>query len=519
MDLFGYLDVLRRRWVSVTIVALVTVAVAAASTLTMATEYTAKTRLFFSVDTSASGSDLVQGSNFAEKQMTSYAEVATSPKVLDEVVSKLDLGISAAALARKITATVPPETVILEISAVDGDPTRAATIANSVGDRLAVVAAELSPQRSNGPAVKATTLAPALVPGSPSAPNALRNLALGLALGLVLGVGVALLRHLLDTRVRSEQDIRSVTDCPVLGAIGYDDKVPDHPLILRDEPLGAAAEAIRRLRTNLQFTDVDDRPRSIVITSSVPGEGKSTTSMNLAVALADAGSRVILVDADLRRPSVASSLGLEGRVGLTTVLIGRAELDDVVQHWEETSLDVLPSGRIPPNPSELLGSGAMEKLLDELTARYDVVLLDSPPLLPVADAAVLSKLVGGVVVIAGANRVHRPQLQETMNALATASANVHGVVLNRMSRQETGAYTYYSGYAPTEAPSADDQSPVAGGQAAPRLSMAGSPKRARLERPSQVAAFGVPAGEPATTGSHVNGVEPPRTHRATPIGR
>lgn len=525
VDLFGYLDVLRRRWVSVTIIALATIAVAAAASLTMATEYTAKTRLLFSVDTTtASGSDLAQGTNFAERQMSSYAEVATSPLVLDPVIGQLGLTGSAATLASKVTATVPPDTLILEISAVDSDRQRTAQIANAVGEELRRAVDRLSPKRTtteNGKkeetaVVQAEIFDPALAPGRPSSPNVPRNLALAVALGLLLGVGVALLRQLLDTRVRSEQDIRMVTDRPLLGAIGYDDKVPDHPLILRDEPLSAAAEAVRRLRTNLQFTDVGDRPRSIVITSSVPGEGKSTTSLNLAVALADAGSRVILVDADLRRPSVASSLGLEGQVGLTTVLIGRAKLDDVVQHWERSSLDILPSGRIPPNPSELLGSGAMEKLLDELTLRYDVVLLDSPPLLPVTDAAVLTKLAGGALVVAGANRVHRPQLQETMNALVTAGAYVHGVVLNRMARQETGAYTYYAGYAPTESSSSQHQ------DSADTLiqSAVATPKRARHEVSTPSGSVRVPATAPRTMPEHqVNGAEPPRLSRATPVGR
>ena len=500
MDLHDYFEVLRRRWVSVAIVALATLALAAAVTLAMTKQYTATTRLFFAVEGSKTATDLAQGSSFAEKQMTSYAEVATSPLVLDPVIDRLNLETTSAALAQRVVASIPPKTVILEISASDTEPRRAAAIANAVGTEVAEVAADLSPERADGTkAVQATTLAPALVPTSPSSPNALRNLLLGAVLGLLLGLGVALLRHVLDTRVRSEQDVLEVTDSPLLGVIGFDEKVPNHPVILRDEPLGAAAEAIRRLRTNLQFTDVGDRPHSIVVTSSVPGEGKSTTSLNLAVAMADAGSRVILVDADLRRPSVASSLGLEGAVGLTTVLIGRAEVADVVQRWENTTLDVLPSGRIPPNPSELLGSTAMERLLVELTARYDVVLLDSPPLLPVTDAAVLSNLAGGTLLIAGANQVHRPQLREAIQSLVNAGAHVHGLVLNRIARKEAGHYVYDSGYAPRETTT--------------EVMAAALPKRARVEPPSRSIAEGHLA--PSANGS----TPPPSTRRATPVGR
>ena len=458
VELHDYLEVLRRRWSSVIIVALATIAVSAAATLAMTTQYTATTRLYFAVEGGVTITDIAQGGNFAEKQMTSYAEVATSPLVLEPVIDRLNLNTTANDLAGTITAVIPPDTVILEISAVDPDPRRAAAIANAIGREVDDVAGELSPERADGSeAVQATTLAPALVPTDPSSPKALRNLALGAILGLLLGLGAALLRNKLDTKIRSEHDVRTITESPLLGVIGQDDKVPAHPIILRDEPLSPAAEAVRRLRTNIKFTNLGDHPRSIVVTSAIPGEGKSTTALNLAVALADAGSRVILVDADLRRPSVATCMGMEGRVGLTTVLIGQAALEDVVQQWQDSTLDVLPSGRIPPNPSELLGSTAMERLLAQLTANYDIVLLDTPPLLPVTDAAVLSNLVGGSLLVIGADRVQRPQLQQAIDALDVAGAHLHGVVVNKIARQNAGSYVYQAGYEPVashDAPSA-----------------------------------------------------------------
>jgi polysaccharide biosynthesis transport protein len=498
VDLHDYLEVLRRRWVSVAIVALATLALSAAVTLAMTTRYTATTRLYFAVEGSESSlTDLAQGSSFAEKQMISYAEVATSPLVLDPVVDRLNLETTSTDLARTVTAVIPPDTVILEISAVDTDPRRAAAIANAIGQEVAEVAGELSPERADGSkAVQATTLAPALVPTDPSSPRSLRNLALGILLGVLLGVGTALLRNLLDTKIRSEHDVRAVTASPLLGVIGQDDKVPAHPIILREEPLSAAAESVRRLRTNLKFTDLGDHPRSIVITSAIPGEGKSTTAVNLAVAMADAGSRVILVDADLRRPSVAASMGMEGRVGLTTVLIGRAELRDVVQHWQNSTLDVLPSGRIPPNPSELLGSAAMERLLGQLTSSYDVVLLDTPPLLPVTDAAMLSSLVGGSLLVIGADRVHRPQLQQAIESLQTAGAHLHGVVVNKIARQESAAYAYDGGYEPM---------PVVEAIAA------AAPKRARPEVKHQIPVNGVKGWANGSARE-----EPQRSRQVTP---
>jgi len=459
VEVRDYINILRRRWLSVLIVTLTALAGASLITLTMTPKYTATTRLFFAVAGGESVSDLAQGSSFTAKQMTSYAEVATSPKVLDPVIRELALPTTSAHLAESVEATVPSDTVILEVAATSEDPQQAAKIANAVGAELARVAQALSPERQDGSdAVRATTLALAQVPDTGSSPSIPRNLGVGLVLGLLLGLGMAVLRQVLDTKIRSEQDVRTLTNSPILGVVAFDQEVPRHPVILRDEPLAAPSEAVRRLRTNLQFIDVANRPKSIVISSSVPAEGKSTIALNLAVSLADTGARIILVDADLRRPSMAEYVGIEGNVGLTTVLIGRADVEDLVQPLGTTTLDLLPAGQIPPNPSELLGSPAMAGLLDRLTASYDMVLLDSPPLLPVTDAAVLTKMAGGALVVVGADRIHRAQLQETLGALETAGADVLGIVINKIDRREAGTYSYESGYAPT---TKDRSSPTA----------------------------------------------------------
>jgi polysaccharide biosynthesis transport protein len=461
MELGEYLDILRRRWLGVVIIALTTLALASLVTLAMPKKYTATTRLFFAV-AGESVSELAQVSTFAEKQMSSYAEVATSPRVLTPVIQQLALGVTAEELARSVEATVPVDTVILDIAATDTDPTRAALIANAVGAELATTAGDLSPKRQDGTeAVQATTVAAAQVPTEASSPNIPRNLGVGLLLGLLLGVSVALLRHVLDTKIRNENDVRALTDSPILGVVAYDQEVSSHPVILRDQPQAAPSEAVRRLRTNLQFIDIGNRSKSIVISSSIPSEGKSTIAINLAVSLADAGARVILVDADLRRPSIAEYLGIEGAVGLTTVLIGRAEVEDVVQRLGRTSLDLLPAGQIPPNPSELLGSTAMADLLEQLSTSYDMVLLDSPPVLPVTDAVVLSNLAGGALVVVGVDRIHRPQLQQSLESLETAGAHLFGVVMNKIARREAAAYAYGSGY-DSYAPKQQRSAPVQG---------------------------------------------------------
>jgi tyrosine-protein kinase len=448
VEVHDYLDILRRRWLSILVIALTALALTSLVTLMMPKKYTATTRLFFAV-AGDSVADLAQGSSFAEKQMSSYAEVAKSPIVLDPVIENLGLRTTAGELKKSIEATVPVKTFIIEIAVTDPNPDQAERIANAIGERLTDAAEGLTPSREDGSGtVRVTTLATAQVPSVPSFPNISRNLTLGLILGVVLGVGIAVLREVLDTRVRTEQDVRALTDSSILGVVAFDQEVSRHPVILRDDPLAAPSEAVRRLRTNLQFIDVASRPRSIVISSSLAGEGKSTIAINLAVSLSDTGARVILVDADLRRPSIAEYIGMEGSVGLTTVLIGRADVEDVVQPLGTSTLDILPAGQVPPNPSELLGSPAMAGLLDRLVATYDMVLLDSPPLLPVTDAAVLSKLAGGVLVVVGVDRIHRPQLHETLTSLKTAGAHVFGIVMNKMNRRPGGTYSYEGSYAP-----------------------------------------------------------------------
>lgn len=447
MELRDYLQVLRQRWLTIGVATLVTVAVAAGWTLLMTPQYTSSTRLFFAVQGSESVTDLAQGSTFTEKQMASYAQVARSPLVLDPVAEALDSSGGGQSLSESLQVTVAPDTTILVISATDEDPVFARDLANAVANQLASTVGELSPERPDGTeAVRATMLSEARVADAPSAPNKTRNLALGLLLGVLLGVGIALLREVLDTKVRTEDDIATVSDMMPLATVPVDEAGSNHPVFMHDDSMSLRAEAIRRLRTNLQFVDFGDRPSSIVITSSVPGEGKSTTAINLSASLADAGARVILVDADLRRPSVAKYMGFEGRVGLTTVLIGRANVADVVQPWHDTTLDVLASGQVPPNPSELLGSHAMSRLLAELAATYDVIVLDSPPLLPVTDAAILSKMVGGALLVAGADGLHKKQLRASLDALAKVDAHVLGVVLNKAQRKERDryAYEYYS---------------------------------------------------------------------------
>ncbi|HJB10786.1 MAG TPA: CpsD/CapB family tyrosine-protein kinase, partial [Candidatus Brachybacterium merdavium] len=245
---------------------------------------------------------------------------------------------------------------------------------------------------------------------------------------------------LMDDKVRNVQDIHPLTDSPILATIPAEKS--DHAVMpMPDlEGHGRNAEAYRELRTNLRYLGMRCRLRSMLVTSSVKGEGKSVTSINLASTLARSGRRVLLIDADLRAPSLHRHLTLQSEAGLTTVLLGEAALDDVVQPVELDGLSVLTTGPAPPNPSELLDSDQMT-LLKAATARYDTLIVDSAPLLAVADRTALTQRVSGTLMVVGSGRVRRPHLAQALRKLEIVQLPILGIVLNRVPRRGLSAYS------------------------------------------------------------------------------
>lgn len=443
MGLAEYLRVLRKHWMVIALSAIAGVVLAGVLSTATTPRYQAESQVFVSTRSADTLNDIVAGNSFTANQVSSYTALVSSPRVLQPVIDQLGLADSVDSLAARVSAESPEDTVLITIGVSDPDPQLAAETADAIASSLATVVSDLeSPSGDEGSPVQISTVREAQVPETPVTPRTALNIALGLVLGLLIGVGIAVLRSTLDTRVRSEDDIPALTDAALLGTIAYDEEAVGQPLIVQGSPHSRRAESFRRLRTNLQFVEVDDNRRHVLVTSSLPGEGKSTTAINLAITLADAGTRVVLVDSDLRRPSVSKYLGLEGSVGLTTVLIGRVPLEAAVQPWGETNLFVLPSGEVPPNPSELLGTAQMERLVAKLDQTFDVVVIDSAPLLPVTDSAVLAKLTGGTVLVIRAGEIHNAQVQEAIRVLSTVGVSLHGVVLNGVAQSDASEYRY-----------------------------------------------------------------------------
>lgn len=443
MELREYMSILAKNWVLIVITAILGVAAGAGVSLLTTPEYQSRTQVYVSVSSGAgSASDMVQGANFSRQIVNSYVDVVSTGLVLEPVVEKLGLEMSANQLASHITAASPADTALINITATSPSPEQAAQIANEVGESFRnVVQTELEPEGENSP-INLTTTQTALPPSSPVSPNVLMNVALGLLVGLAIGVGIAVLRTVLDTRIHSLRDVEEVTDKPLLGGIVSDSDVRKTPLVMQAKKHSPIAESFRVLRTNLQFLNVDDAASVFVITSSNPGEGKSTTATNLALALAEAGSRVALVEADLRLPKVSEYLNVEGGAGLTDVLIGKADLNDVMQRWGRSQMYYLPAGRIPPNPSELLGSEGMRKIIDTLEDTFDYVIIDAPPALAVTDAAVVGHGKASILIAVAAGSTKKPELESTLTALDHAGVDVVGIVATMLTPKAAPGYGY-----------------------------------------------------------------------------
>ncbi len=443
MDLRDYLRIVRRNWILIVAAALAGLLIGGIASVLTRPTYTSETQLFVSIQGSGSIQELQQGNSFSQARVQSYVKTVDSPVVLQPAIDVLGLSYSADELAHKVSASSDTNTVLINISVSDDSPAQAAAIAQAVSNSLIQAIDNLERPKTGGSSpVSLSIIKPAKAPSAPSGPNVRLNLLLGLVVGFGLGLAAAVLRSTMDSRIRGEAEVRHVTEAALLGGITFDPDAVKKPLLTQAAPQSPRAESFRQLRTNLQFANVGGRAKTVLITSSLPGEGKSTTATNLAITLASAGQTVCLIDADLRRPMINEYLGLDRTAGLTTALVGAADVNDLLQPWGQDNLYVLTSGQIPPNPSELLGSDGMKDLISRVEKAFDVVIIDAPPLLPVTDAAVLSQHVGGIVLVVGVQKIKHQDLQKSLKALELVGSNLLGIVLNRLPAKGPDSYSY-----------------------------------------------------------------------------
>ena len=440
MEISRYAGSLLRRWYYLVIGLVVGGAAAAGLLQTMTPQYESNTQLFVSTSGATDLSTVAQGGQFSQERAASYAQLLVGRDLAALVIDDVNLQTTPDQLTEQISAQVLPETVILDVTVTDESPETALAIARSIGTQFSALVQRLeTPQGATVPPVQVSVVAAPLLPTEPSSPDTVRVLAAGLFAGLLLGGAAAIARDRLDTSIREESEVSEVVGSPVLGTI------PN--LLARDARIaevtsGPVAEAYRLVRTNLKFVSVDSRPRVIMVTSADQSEGKTTTTIQLGMALAQTGRKVLLVEADLRRPRLTRQLGLVAGAGLTSVLTETADVEDVLQPQGLTGLTVLAAGATPPNPGELLASDAMGTLLGKLAQSYDVVLVDAAPLLPVADSAGLAALVDGVILTVRWSSTPAARLRQCRELLDRAGVVVLGAVLTFAPRRTARNYYY-----------------------------------------------------------------------------
>jgi capsular exopolysaccharide synthesis family protein len=462
LQLSPYLRLLRAHWLAIVISTVLGLALSIGWVFTQPAVYTADATAILTTGVSGDLGSALVGDNYAKSRVKSYLNVAESRTVADYAAKTLKLSSSPETLVSDVTVSNPLDTAVLAISAKGSTPKAARDLAETwiAGmiqqvNNLENAGGEKVTDPDTGKEVvsivKLRTLDTAVLPSNPSSPNVKLALAIGILLGLIAGIFYVMIRRNLDRKIRSVESVENAFTLAVVGTVPFDRNFNDTERLLslsssrsraRHSDDDAVAESMRELRSNLQYMDVDNPPRIIVITSSLPGDGKSTVAVNLAVTIAAGGQRVIIIDGDLRRPTVAKSFNLLEGVGLTDVLVGRAAIEDVLQPWGDSgNLLVMGSGSVPPNPSELLGSKTMSTLINELATKA-IVIIDAPPLIPVTDAAVLTAISHGALVVASVGKTTVDALSKALGNIERVNGRALGIILNRVPRRGPGSAYY-----------------------------------------------------------------------------
>lgn len=397
--------------------------------------------------TSSVAGELSSGASYINSQIQTYPQMVKTESVLQPVIDDLGLKTTVKELAATVTASNPSDTMLVDISVENVDPKVASSIANAVAESLKKQVTSTIYSDEGDKIVSPVNLAvvqQAYAPATPSSPNAKLNLAVGIVGGVILGVIAALIKDLMDTRVRQDSDIAAITDAPVLGSLTRNDSFGESTPVIIAHPASREAEEVRRLRTNLSFVLPDEHLANvIVVTSTGPSEGKTTVSVNLATAFAESGHKVLLIDADVRNPSVSKKIGIEGTVGLTHLITNQVSSRDSIQRYWKPNFHVLPAGKQSMNPSILLNSRAMKALVEQVAESYDYVFVDTAPMQVSNDAAIFAKDGPSLLLVAGLGATEKKLFRQTVSELDTLDIHPVGVATNYTEPEKSHSNTYY----------------------------------------------------------------------------
>lgn len=434
MELIDYLNILRKRWIIIVAITVFVIGGVLVYSFAQKPVYQAEATCMVSATTT--GQNEFSAIQIIEKLLKTISKIALSRPVLENTSEKMMNTRSSGQLQKSVSSSVLMDTQLIIISATDLEPLTAMLEANTAADSLI----DYIHQKEGNGSYKIEKVEPATMPTSPVSPKPVRNGILGGFLGLMLGCAFAAVLEYLDVSVKSKEELGQLLEQPVLaeiplaggGPIGS--RTGDAP----EEPAGIL-EPTRTLRTNIQYMGIDADLRTILVTSPFLGEGKTFVSQQLAMAFAAGGKKVILVDADLRKPGHSEAF----TTGLTDVIIGSADLSGVVVKTETDGMWLLPSGPLPPNPSELLDSAAMQGVLGSLRTSYDVVIVDSCPIGMFSDPLVLASRVDGALLVVEARSTSVQSIKAAKELLSGPNMKLLGAVLNKVKADKHQYYYYY----------------------------------------------------------------------------
>lgn len=432
--------ILLSHWVVIAIASLLAGAAGFGFSKAQTPAFTATSAQYFSISVGQSGAGLGQSATYVQDQMPSFNQLAKSPLVLNPVIDSLRLDTTYKALARKVVVTTARDSVIMQIAVVGPDPVLAARTANAIGSELSDAVAIVGPKTSDGKSLIGVKSIQTAVPAAfPYSPNSKQNVVIGLLAGLILGCALVLARARLDKTVRVPAALRDITDAPLLGSIRRAGGVGSRKLLL-DDPDSKGAEDVRRIRASLEQMSIDKKSLTVALISASRSEGRSTIAANLSAALAEVGKRAVLLEADLRHPSLASlragsTVDHPDRDLLDALSDGRA-INEVVKDARGSAFPLIAAGGTVPNPTLLLAGPNMKALLLRLRENFDFILVDTPALLESSEATVLAGQVDGAIMIVDGRHAQRAQVQTAIEGTKSAGLKLLGVMLNQVAESD-----------------------------------------------------------------------------------
>lgn len=388
-------------------------------------------------------STITQNDILLNKNLVStYSEIIKSELILEQVINNLGIKATATELSNNIQVAALNDTEILKISVSNADPEVAASLANEIADVFTTEIKKIYKIDN------VSTIDRAKVPKEVANDTFKRDIVLAVFLGIFMGIGIIFILYYFDDTIKSNEDIEEKIGLPVLSKIFKSDvsKKDKTELVLSKYPKALVSESIKTLRTNLQFSSVDEDIKTILVTSSMPGEGKSFVSANLAIAFAQARKRVLLVDCDMRKGRQHLLFNVSNSKGLSKLLISKVKPSEIIDYINQTqikNLSLLTRGSCPPNPSELLGSKKNKQVIDILKKDYDIIIFDGAPCNGISDSLIMSSLIDKVIIVSAEGITPKEIIETTKNSLEKVDASVAGIVINKVNRKNVKYYGYY----------------------------------------------------------------------------